>query len=1065
MITTPMDMELLQKALFNLPRLQNSESGNRSVEKLGQLYSSVHHHANAAAAAAAQSAASNPPAQDSSPNHSSSNVPSSGGGVHPFPPHSNNSHHSSVEAVSPNIVFDVASLVLYGTHAIPVRLKILLDRLFSVLSTDEVSQILKGYGWTMDDYQRGYILKDPRGAPLERWQMCSKDEEPLVLQQFLRFGETRPITQQLILQEISEKSNEEHRARTEIKKLIERNSLATAAAALAQQQKHHHHQQQHQLQHQGPNTPLRSSPSPLERSSPIRHSSPGRRTPSIMGSPPGSLLSPKGPSPPNSSCSNGGPSPLHPLHSQHNPNVPTSPLNKLQSMQPFDYRNKDRKTPEIPSSMRIPPTSMAAAAAAGLAAVGGLPAILPNVSHSLASYHNSITNIAKAQQEFSRTNSNKDHHDNSNSNASSNAGGSNNILNLASSLQTKKEPPSYNLPPRSSSESGKNSPSSVRDEENGIGFISQEIRKKMRDNIGISYVNPQTGKKRVQCNVCLKTFCDKGALKIHFSAVHLREMHKCSVEGCNMMFSSRRSRNRHSANPNPKLHTPHLRRKISPHDGRTHQGPSIIPYHAAALVSPSSGQHSKGGPNLSAPHPPPPPPGFPPPGLMPPGFNPQAFAAAAAANPGLIPQELLHRQQMELQRLHELKLSSMYSPHRGRSSNFGLFKNGDEDVADVKRMRLSDSENEGEMKESSSSSHHETPPSVSSSMGGALALNNMGNNNMGNNINSNSNVGQTGGGRKRKSQNPTRLKVNSDGDGDEDFSSDDDDEGFENPMDDYDDELGDTDDDDHRNNPGNNANSNNNNSSTTTNGGGRSSPPEVRDSHNKTEEESSGEGKQVVSEGIESEDNNNSKVGSIKVLSDDKLLLKGGRRVGGALDEEDEMDEGLSGGTVEEEDDQIPLDTENPKRCVECLEEFDNHFLLKTHFTSVHLKLLHKCTIEGCNASFPSKRSRDRHSANHNLHRKLLSTDTNGFQNEVMARLYGDGKTPVAALGGLFFGMPHPFFGNGPFFRPPLIPPPHPQVSSSSGVASSPLPCSPGNNGKSLLSDPLGSNLSGSPSS
>ena len=45
--------------------------------------------------------------------------------------------------------------------------------------------------------------------------------------------------------------------------------------------------------------------------------------------------------------------------------------------------------------------------------------------------------------------------------------------------------------------------------------------------------------------------------------------------GCNMMFSSRRSRNRHSANPNPKLHTPHLRRKISPHDGRTHQGPFL----------------------------------------------------------------------------------------------------------------------------------------------------------------------------------------------------------------------------------------------------------------------------------------------------------------------------------------------------------------------------------------------------------------------------------------------------------------------------------------------------------
>lgn len=93
--------------------------------------------------------------------------------------------------------------------------------------------------------------------------------------------------------------------------------------------------------------------------------------------------------------------------------------------------------------------------------------------------------------------------------------------------------------------------------------------------------NPSTGKKRVQCNVCLKTFCDKGALKIHFSAVHLREMHKCTVDGCNMMFSSRRSRNRHSANPNPKLHTPNFRRKLNPHDGRT-----ANPY---PLMSTSSG--------------------------------------------------------------------------------------------------------------------------------------------------------------------------------------------------------------------------------------------------------------------------------------------------------------------------------------------------------------------------------------------------------------------------------------------------------------------------------------------
>ena len=68
------------------------------------------------------------------------------------------------------------------------------------------------------------------------------------------------------------------------------------------------------------------------------------------------------------------------------------------------------------------------------------------------------------------------------------------------------------------------------------------------------------GKKRVLCSACNKSFCDKGALKIHYSAVHLKEMHRCTIEGCNMLFSSRRSRNRHSANPNTKLHMDHKRR-------------------------------------------------------------------------------------------------------------------------------------------------------------------------------------------------------------------------------------------------------------------------------------------------------------------------------------------------------------------------------------------------------------------------------------------------------------------------------------------------------------------------
>ncbi|XP_023235617.1 zinc finger protein basonuclin-2-like, partial [Centruroides sculpturatus] len=64
-----------------------------------------------------------------------------------------------VELVQPSIAFDIASLMLYGTQAIPIRLKILLDRLFSVLQHEEVLQVLHGFGWTYEDYARGYILQ------------------------------------------------------------------------------------------------------------------------------------------------------------------------------------------------------------------------------------------------------------------------------------------------------------------------------------------------------------------------------------------------------------------------------------------------------------------------------------------------------------------------------------------------------------------------------------------------------------------------------------------------------------------------------------------------------------------------------------------------------------------------------------------------------------------------------------------------------------------------------------------------------------------------------------------
>lgn len=72
-------------------------------------------------------------------------------------------HHmyqgSKVEIVHCNVVFDICSLMLFGTQAIPIRLKILLDRLFTVLKQEEVIQILNALDWTLQDYIRGYVLQ------------------------------------------------------------------------------------------------------------------------------------------------------------------------------------------------------------------------------------------------------------------------------------------------------------------------------------------------------------------------------------------------------------------------------------------------------------------------------------------------------------------------------------------------------------------------------------------------------------------------------------------------------------------------------------------------------------------------------------------------------------------------------------------------------------------------------------------------------------------------------------------------------------------------------------------
>lgn len=64
--------------------------------------------------------------------------------------------HSESEDIQANSGFKIASLVLYGTNALPVRLKILLDKMFAGLTREEAIKILDACGWTLEDYSRGY---------------------------------------------------------------------------------------------------------------------------------------------------------------------------------------------------------------------------------------------------------------------------------------------------------------------------------------------------------------------------------------------------------------------------------------------------------------------------------------------------------------------------------------------------------------------------------------------------------------------------------------------------------------------------------------------------------------------------------------------------------------------------------------------------------------------------------------------------------------------------------------------------------------------------------------------
>lgn len=676
--------------------------------------------------------------------------------------------------------------------------------------------------------------------------------------------------------------------------------------------------------------------------------------------------------------------------------------------------------------------------------------------------------------------------------------------------------------------------------------------------------NPQTGKRRVQCHACFKTFCDKGALKIHFSAVHLREMHKCTVDGCTMMFSSRRSRNRHSANPNPKLHSSSLRRKLNPHDGRTSNPyPNVMgPPSPSSLVEMSSPDRERMSSSLTS-------------GLMnqsrmmmDPRFE---ELEKIAGNLLTGEQETRTGNNGSSSRVNDMR--HHHQRDSFRSSSCSPCPSDDSDPSSSASKRLN-SRHHDRLVPDSNGHHEQRSPNKERAEGER---------------NNDSQAGQeseANRSRKRKSANPTKFSTsaviapaaNIAPNSDEEYSSDDsssgtfleegrerfleDSNGLDEDSEDEDDSLQEMmhnfrrqkalrkmmeynelkrlnressksssdpnsqkkdHDKRHLSLQGNNMterksspspdnfpsgrdlvnsgvgnkNLNNNHhhpqdrkdsrslsssslSSVSDKKDGKTPDTNKMSSHAfqdqmishkmlKQQNHQNQDQSEFPSSGQQNQSRNDAEnplrhleslsMGFNNLISPNGQLrnpslfgnshglsfppvppglqgmtpfslpptsLSGSLTTTGGLNSasnllltspssaakrtptssstssnnnnNDCLNDGRDGDDGNDSNDSsdrrgsgqedeysmfrdsslsgldIPVDKDNPRRCVACGKIFQNHFGVKTHYQNVHLKLMHKCTVDGCNAAFPSKRSRDRHSSNLNLHRKLLST-------------------------------------------------------------------------------------------
>ncbi|XP_053320606.1 zinc finger protein basonuclin-1 isoform X2 [Spea bombifrons] len=717
---------------------------------------------------------------------------------------------TQVEIVQSSVVFDISSLMLYGTQAIPIRLKILLDRLFSVLKQEEVLQILHSLDWTLQDYIRGYVLQDAAGKVLDHWTIMTVEEELATLQQFLRFGETKSIVELMAVHEKEGYSVliPSGRANSDIRAFIESSNL---------------------------------------RSSPI---------PALEKTPPSSV---------------------HPFENM---------LNNMAFTLPFQFFS-----PVPPPLIGSPPERP-----------------LNEKSQDRGNEHKPDTRISFSESSFFTSSS-----------ASFLLGNESSVS--AQDVITKVEDDS----PLSDSSSH----NTVTNYD--MSSISPESKIKSAERNG---TGPRKG--RVFCTACEKTFYDKGTLKIHYNAVHLKIKHRCTIEGCNMVFSSLRSRNRHSSNPNPRLHMPMNRNNrdkdlrngliisVSEDHKRASKSSCIDNRSAPGYVGPGTDTKMQSGipnvgqgcvliPNLKTVQP------------VLPFYRSPVTPAELANTPGILPSHpVITSSITEKHITNEFPLDAMPKKKSRKSSMpikiqkeaMETSNENSENVGSEEDVPSHDTNGNGfEMRDKNVETESSCVPQEDNAQSPVSF----------------------------QSYEAEEQHLESVHDKSYDLSSD-----SENEFD-------------------------------------------------LLEKESHREDHALKGESSENKYEHSNNFSVVKQLAEPSMYNKEQPKHTDSEDGIEFRHYPLSGGlfgsisrktsgfdsadlSCGEKALHVPKE-ENRFHCEICKKAFKNPYSVKMHYKNVHPKEMHLCTIEGCNAAFPSRRSRDRHSSNLNLHHKLLTKDALELQN------------------------------------------------------------------------------------